>query len=353
MAFGLRLGVRYNEAHTVDGLFRGGGKPDMDYVLRRLGFYALAAWASLTLNFFLPRFMPGDPGSALMGQLQGRVRPETIEAMAEAYGLSDDPLWQQYLGYMGNVFRGELGVSIAAFPTPVIDVIQTALFWTLLLGGVAVIVSFLVGTLIGIVAAWRRGSAADSFVPPFLQLIGSFPYFWLAMLALFFLGFKWGAFPLRHAYSDRLSPEFSLEWVSSVMLHLVLPAGTIILVSLGGWVLSMRNSMIMTLSEDYVTMAEAKGLSQKRVMFRYAARNAMLPNLTQFGMALGFVIGGSLITEIVYAYPGLGYQLITAVRRLDYPLMQGIFLMITFAVLAANLIVDLLYVRLDPRVRRG
>ena len=228
-----------------------------------------------------------------------------------------------------------------------------ALWWTVLLGGTAVIIAFLAGTTLGIIAAWRRGSWADSFLPPFLQLIGSFPYFWLAMLALFFLGFQWGVFPLRHAYSDELSPEFSWEFISSVAYHLVLPAGTIVLVSVGGWLLSMRNSMISTLSEDYVTMAEAKGLPQRRVMFSYAARNAMLPNLTQFGMALGFVIGGSLITEIVFAYPGLGYQLITAVQRLDYQLMQGIFLMITFAVLIANLIVDLMYVRLDPRVRRG
>jgi len=325
----------------------------MEYVLRRLGFYALAAWASLTFNFFLPRMMPGDPGDALAAQFQGRVTPETLNAMEQAYGLSDDPLWMQYLEYMRNVFRGELGVSISAFPAPVIDVIQTALAWTLLLGGTAVILSFLVGSMLGMVAAWKRGTWADSFLPPFLQLIGSFPYFWLAMLALFFLGFEWGAFPLRHAYSDELSPAFSWEFVSSVISHLVLPAGTIILVSLGGWLLSMRNSMISTLSEDYVTMAEAKGLPQRRVMFSYAARNAMLPNLTQFGMALGFVLGGSLITEIVFAYPGLGYQLITAVQRLDYPLMQGIFLMITLAVLAANLIVDLLYVRMDPRVRRG
>lgn len=325
----------------------------MEYVLRRLGFYALAAWASLTFNFVLPRLMPGDPGDALAAQLQGRVPPETLAAMEEAYGLSDDPIWQQYFAYLGNVFRGEFGVSTSSFPAPVLQVIQTALGWTLLVGGTAVIIAFLAGTFLGMVAAWRRGSWADSFLPPFLQLIGSFPYFWLAMLALFFLGFQWGQFPLRHAYSDTLSPSFSLEFFSSVLYHLILPAGTIVLVSLGGWVLSMRNAMITTLSEDYVTMAEAKGLSQRRVMFSYAARNAMLPNLTQFGMALGFVIGGSLITEIVFAYPGLGYQLITAVQRLDYPLMQGIFLMITFAVLAANLIVDLLYVRLDPRVRRG
>jgi peptide/nickel transport system permease protein len=325
----------------------------MEYVLRRLSFYALAAWASITFNFALPRMMPGDPGDALAAQMQGRIEPETLAAMEQAYGLSDDPIWQQYFAYLGNILSGEFGVSTSAFPAPVLQVIQTALWWTLLVGGVAVIISFLIGTTLGMIAAWRRGSWADSVLPPFLQLIGSFPYFWLAMLALFFLGFQWGAFPLRHAYSDELSPAFSWEFVSSVLYHLVLPAGTIVLVSVGGWVLSMRNAMITTLSEDYVTMAEAKGLPQRRVMFSYAARNAMLPNLTQFGMALGFVIGGSLITEIVFAYPGLGYQLITAVQRLDYPLMQGIFLMITLAVLAANLIVDLLYVRLDPRVRRG
>ncbi|CAN5783263.1 ABC transporter permease [soil metagenome] len=325
----------------------------MEYVIRRIGFYALAAWASLTLNFLLPRMMPGNPGDALAAQMQGRVPPETLAAMAQAYGISDDPIWRQYISYIGNVFRGELGVSISAFPAPVSEVIQTALGWTLLMGGVSVVVAFIVGTSLGMVAAWRRGSWLDSVLPPFLQLFGSFPYFWVAMLALFFLGLQWGVFPLRHSYSNDLSPEFSLAFFSSVGYHLVMPAGTIIVVALGGWVLSMRNSMISTLSEDYVMMAEAKGLSQRRVMFSYAARNAMLPNLTQFGMALGFVIGGSLITEIVFAYPGLGYQLITAVRRLDYPLMQGIFLLITMAVLAANLIVDLLYVRLDPRVRRG
>ncbi len=325
----------------------------MAYILNRIGFYLIAAWASLTFNFFLPRWMPGDPGDALAAQLQGRVTPETLAAMEQAYGISDDPLWKQYFSYLGNIFRGEMGVSTSNFPAPVSQVIGNALFWTLLLGATAVIISFFIGTTLGIIAAWRRGSWADSFLPPFLQLIGSFPYFWLAMLALFFLGFQWGMFPLRHAYSDMLSPAWSLEFIGSVAYHLVLPAGTIVLVSVGGWVLSMRNAMISTLSEDYVTMAEAKGLPQKRVMFSYAARNAMLPNLTQFGMALGFILGGSLITEIVFAYPGLGYQLITAVQRLDYQLMQGIFLMITFAVLVANLIVDLLYVRLDPRVRRG
>lgn len=323
----------------------------MNFILRRLGFYAMAAWASLTLNFFLPRFMPGDPGDAIMARLQGQLRPETVDAMRKAYGLSDEPLIVQYITYMGNVFRGEFGVSISAFPAPVTDIILTSFVWTLLLGLAATLISFAVGTMIGMFGAWRRGGVVDSVVPPLLIFLGSFPYFWLALLALYFLSFQWGLFPLRHAYSDDLSPAFSLEFILSVLYHLVLPAGSLILVSVGGWVLGMRNSMIATLSEDYVTMAEAKGLPQNRVMFRYAARNAMLPNITAFGMQLGFVLGGALLTEVVFGYPGLGYQLLGAVRALDYPLMQGIFLMLTFSVLAANLVVDLLYVRLDPRVR--
>ncbi len=323
----------------------------MSYILRRLGFYALAAWVSITLNFFLPRFMPGDPGDAIMARLQGRVQPETIEAMEKAYGLSDAPLLQQYFDYILNIFQGEFGIAISAFPTPVTDIILTSLIWTLVLGLTATIIAFLVGNLLGIFGAWRRGGMVDSVMPPLMIFIGSFPYFWLATLGLFFMGFQWGWFPLRHAYGTDISPAWSLDFVGNVLLHLVLPAASLVLVAIGGWVLGMRNTMISTLSEDYVTMAEAKGLPQRRVMFNYAARNALLPNLTAFGMQLGFILGGALLTEVVFSYPGLGYQLLGAVRNLDYPLMQGIFLMITFSVLCANLIVDLLYVRLDPRVR--
>lgn len=323
----------------------------MRFILKRVGFYVVAAWASITLNFFLPRFMPGDPGDAIMAQMQGRIRPETVAAMEKAYGLSDEPLYLQYLEYIANLFRGQFGISISAFPSPVFDVITKGVIWTLILGFTATLISFAIGNVLGIYGAWKRGSKVDSVLPPVVMFVGSFPYFWLATVALFVLSFKWGAFPLRHAYSDDLSPAFTLEFIGSVLYHLVLPATTLIVVSLGGWLLGMRNAMISTLAEDYVTMAEAKGLSARRVMFGYAARNALLPNITAFGMSIGFIVGGSLFTETVFAYPGLGYQLISAVRALDYPLMQGLFLMITLAVLAANLVVDLLYVRLDPRVR--
>ncbi len=325
----------------------------MSYIGRRLLFYVLAFWASLTLNFFLPRLMPGDPASAMFARLQGQADPALIDSMREAYGLSDDPLPIQYWQYLTHTLRGDLGTSISSFPTPVVDVIRTSFFWTILLGLVALLISFALGSLLGIIGAWRRNGFVDSVLPPVLLFTGSFPYFWIATVALFFIGFQWKLLPLRHAYSDELSPSWSLEFALSVGKHLILPAGTIVLVAIGGWMLGMRNAMISILSEDYIMMAEAKGLSQRQVMFGYAARNALLPSVTAFGMALGFVISGALVTEVVFAYPGLGYSLLVAVRQLDYPLMQGIFLMITLAVLVANLIVDLLYVRLDPRVRTG
>jgi peptide/nickel transport system permease protein len=323
----------------------------MRYILRRLGFYALAAFASLTLNFAIPRMMPGDPASAMMARFQGQTRPETLQALREAFGFTQEPLIAQYFKYLSHALRGDFGISISYFPSPVTSVIATGLLWTIFLAGLAVIISFTLGNILGIIGAWKRGGWVDSVLPPLLTFVGAFPYFFLAMTALFYLGFRLNWFPLRHAYSDSLAPSLSLKFILDMLWHIALPAMCIVLVSVGGWMLTMRNTMIGTLAEDYITMAEAKGLSQKRIMFNYAARNALLPDITAFGMALGYVLSGQLLTEIVFAYPGLGYMLLQSVRTQDYPLMQGLFLMITFAVLGANLIVDLLYTRLDPRVR--
>jgi peptide/nickel transport system permease protein len=323
------------------------------YVLRRLMFYLIAAWASLTFNFFLPRMMPGDPGSVLLARFrgQGDIRPETIEAMMKAYGVSDDPLILQYFDYMGNMFRGELGISTSWFPAPVTQVIGNAFIWTVILLSTALLVSFALGSILGVIGAWKRGSWMDNVTPPVFVFLGSLPYFWIAPLILFAFAFNLQWFPARHAYNTDLSPAFSWAFISSVMLHMALPVLSIVIVSIGGWLLGMRNTMIAVLSEDYVTMAEAKGLDTRRVMFRYGARNALLPVLTSFGLSLGFLLSGSLFTEMIFAYPGLGYLLINSVRNLDYPLMQGLFLMITMAVLLANLLVDLAYARLDPRIR--
>jgi peptide/nickel transport system permease protein len=321
------------------------------FILRRLGFYLIAFWVSITLNFLLPRFMPGDPVSRMFARTQDRMQPEQIEALRKLLGVDSRPIWEQYADYLHNMATGQMGVSISRFPTPVTEVIASQVGWTLLLGGTALVIAAVVGNLLGILAAWRRGGAIDSALPPFLIFIGSFPYFWLAMGALYLFGVTLGWFPIRHAFSDTIEPSFSWDFMSDVGMHLVLPALTIVLVSLGGWMLGMRNTMIATNAEDYITMAEAKGLRPGRIMFRYAARNAMLPSVTSFGMSLGFVVGGALLTEVVFAYPGVGYQLLNAVQGLDYPLMQGLFLTITAAVLLANFLVDILYVRLDPRVR--
>ena len=323
----------------------------MRFILRRLGFYLIAFWVSITLNFLLPRFMPGDPVSRMFARNQDRMQPEQIEQLRKLLGVDDRPLWEQYFGYLHNMLTGQMGVSMSRFPAPVTEVIGSQVGWTLLLGGTALVIAAVVGNLLGILAAWRRGGAVDSALPPLLIFIGSFPYFWLAMGALYLFGVTLGWFPIRHAFSDTIEPGFSWEFVSDVGMHLVLPALTIVLVSVGGWMLGMRNTMIATNAEDYITMAEAKGLRPGRIMFRYAARNAMLPSVTAFGMSLGFVVGGALLTEVVFAYPGVGYQLLAAVQGLDYPLMQGLFLTITAAVLLANFLVDILYVRLDPRVR--
>jgi peptide/nickel transport system permease protein len=321
------------------------------FLLRRIGFYLIAAWAALTLNFFLPRLMPGDPATALFARFRGRLGPEALEALRETFGLTDAPLLRQYVTYVIHVFRGDLGISVAYFPSPVAEVIGTGLFWTIFLAGSAVVLSFLVGTLLGVVAAWWRRGWVDTVLPSTLIFLGAFPYFWLAMVALYALGFTLGWFPLGHAYADHLTPSLTAPFLADVARHAVLPVGTVVLATLGGWLLTMRNTMITVLGTDYVNLARAKGLSPTRVMLRYAARNALIPSVTGFGMALGFVLGGSLLTEIVFSYPGQGYLLVQAVRNQDYPLMQGIFLVITLAVLGANFLVDLVTLWLDPRAR--
>ena len=321
------------------------------YLLRRLGFYLLAAWVALTMNFIIPRLMPGDPATVILARFKGDVSPEAIEAMRETFGLIEAPLWQQYLSYLAHVAQGDLGTSVSYFPTPVVEVIGGGVFWTVFLSGTAVLLAFGLGTALGALSAWWRGGWVDSIVPPFFAFIGAFPYFWVAMLVAYVLGFSLDWFPVRHAHALQLEPAFTLEFALSAAYHAFLPALTMVLAAVGGWILAMRNTMVSVLGEDFIEYAHARGLGRARLLVHYAARNALLPNLTGFGMALGFVVSGALLTEVVFSYPGQGYLLITAVQAQDYPLMQGIFLTITFAVLAANWLVDIATLLLDPRTR--
>jgi peptide/nickel transport system permease protein len=328
-----------------------GNEPKVTHVLRRLAFYVLTAWAAITVNFFIPHLMPGDPVQNLIARAQGKFSPQAVDALRLQLGLTgDQSLWTLYLHYWGQLFHGDLGISFNFYPATVGAVLTAALPWTLALVGVATIVSFVVGTLIGIVVAWRRGSWADGVLPvaTFFQAV---PYFFLALMVLIVLGSNLGWFPISGGSDASIDPGLNWAFLSSAIYHGFLPMITIVISSVAGWILGMRNMMVTTMDEDYVLVAQAKGLPTRRVI-GYAARNAILPNVSSFSLSLSFVVSGALLTEIVFSYPGIGFQLLQAVQAEDFPLLQGIFLVITFAVLAANLLADVVYAVLDPRTRQ-
>ena len=324
----------------------------MRYLLRRLEFFIVTLWAAVTLNFILPRLLPGGPEVALRTRFHGHVNPATVKSLMTALGLnSHDSLIQQYISYLGNLLHGDLGVSLGYYPERVSQVIVQALPWTLGLVGVSTIIAFLLGTLIGILGAWRRGGLLDSALPPIFVVMSAFPYFFVGLICIFVFAITLGWFPQAFGQSIDVTSEFSWTYISDVIYHSILPAFTIVLTSIGGWILTMRNNMITTLAEDYIKMARAKGLSSARIMLQYGARNAILPNLVGFAMSLGFVISGALLVEIVFNYPGLGTELRQAVYNEDFSLMQGLFLLITVAVLVAVMAADFLTAALDPRTR--
>jgi peptide/nickel transport system permease protein len=324
----------------------------MGAILRRAEFFLITLWAAITLNFLLPRMMPGNPAMAMMARFHGRINPAALHALEIAFGVNTkETLLQQYVQYLGDIAQLRFGISLSDFPVPVTQVVMEALPWTLALAGVTTVISFLLGTLIGMIAAWRRGGAADSVLPPVFVVISALPYFWLGLLAIFLFSLTLHWLPMGFGYDEGSAITLSWPFIQQAIIHSILPALTIIVTSIGGWILTMRNNMIATLSEDYVRMARAKGLHPVRIMIQYAGRNAILPNLTGFAMSLGFVVSGLLLTEIVFTYPGVGYMFLTAVNEEDYPLMQALFLMVTVAVLVAILLADIVNAWLDPRIR--
>ncbi len=324
----------------------------MRFLVRRLGFLLIALWAALTLNFFIPRFMPGNPAESMMATFRGRINPSALKALEVAFGIHNhQSLLSSYFAYLNNTFHGHFGISISYFPLPVSTMIMRALPWSLGLVGVSTVLGFLLGTGLGAVAAWRRGGSLDSVLPPVFIVISAFPYFWVGLLGiwLFALTLKW--FPILGGYSETATEAWNWSFIGDVLWHAVLPAFTILITSIGGWILTMRNNMITVVAEDYVKMARAKGLRNQRILWQYAGRNAMLPNLTGFAMSLGFVISGAILVEYVFNYPGVGFMLLQAVQNEDYPLMQALFLLITVAVLVAIFISDIVTAILDPRTR--
>ncbi|QIA64173.1 ABC transporter permease subunit [Vibrio astriarenae] len=326
----------------------------MGYFLRRLTFYLIALLVAATLNFIIPRAMPGDPVTMMFAHTTVQVTPERIAAMKELLGFVDGGLLVQYLTYMKNILTWELGTSIQFYPLSVNALLGSAFGWSLFLAGTAVVLSFSIGSILGIFAAWKRGSKYDAFVTPGMLILQAVPQVVIAMLALFTfaIGLKW--FPTGYAYTAGTIPDWtSWELIKDVAYHAVLPLFCASVVQIGGFLVNMRNNMINLLAEDYITMAKGKGLSENRVVFHYAARNALLPSVTALSMSLGMAIGGQLIIEIIFNYPGLGSVLFNAINARDYQVLQGQLLIMTLFMLFFNLVADMLYVVLDPRLRKG
>ncbi|MFQ5793505.1 MAG: ABC transporter permease [Candidatus Bipolaricaulia bacterium] len=325
------------------------------YLSQRFIIFIVSIFISITVVFFVPRLVPGDPMSGVLAKLgeMGGVRgaQELVDAYREIFGF-DKSLGIQYLSYLRELARGNLGVSIAMFPVPVSEVLMRALPWTIGLLTVTTIISWILGTFIGAVVGWRgEESKLSKALVPAALILYSIPYYILAIILVFLFAFLWQIFPLSGGHS--LQIEFSVEFIGDLLWHATLPALSIVLVSLGWWFLSMRSMIIPLRGEDYITLAKAKGLKPRRILWKYGFRNALLPQVTGLAIAFGHIVGGAIITEVIFAYPGLGWRLYESITGLDFPVIQGAVLLIILAVATANFIVDAIYPLIDPRIRYG
>jgi peptide/nickel transport system permease protein len=321
----------------------------MRYISRRLGLFVVTLWAAVTVNFAIPRLMPGNEATAVLATFRG-VNPAALHALQIEFGVNvHQNIFVAYLQYLGNIFTGQFGLS--AQRVPVLTEIVSKLPWTLGLVGVTTVLAFVIGTVVGVLSAWFRGSRLDGFLPPILFIAASVPVFFVALLLIYIFAVSLNWLPLGSNTSLGATPSLSFGFIGDVINHAILPAASLVIVTAGLWIFSMRNNMITTIAEDYVKMARAKGLPSHRIMFGYAARNAILPNLTGFAMQLGLVLGGAILVEYTFSYPGLGYLFYTSTTDHDLPLMQGLFLFYTLAVLICVLLADLATAVLDPRTR--
>jgi peptide/nickel transport system permease protein len=325
----------------------------MHIPLRRIGIYCVAFLFAIVVNFAVPRLMPGSPVDGMIAQLGPRATPAAIAAIKARFGAVEQPIWQQFLDYVWGLATFDLGQSVKYYPQTVTEVLARSAGWTAFLVVTAIIFSLCVGVSLGAVAAWRRGGRFDAFVSPFSVVLIAVPPVIVALATLFTFGVSLRWFPVGYAYHPDLDPGLNFTFFGSVFAHAIMPVLTLSPFLIGEFQTTMRSSMISVLGEDYVTMGRAKGLSETAVMFSYAARNAMLPVLTNLALMLGAVFGGSIVTEIVFNYPGLGLTLFTASVARDYPVIQGQLLLMTLATLGANLLVDIIYGFVDPRIREA
>jgi len=323
----------------------------MKYLARRGALFLVTFWAALTVNFVIPRVMPGNEAQAVLATFRN-VNPAALHALEIEFGVNvHQNILISYFEYLKNCLTGQFGVT--AQGVPVMTEITSKLPWTLGLVGVTTIIGFVIGTFVGILSAWRRGGRIDAILPPTLFIVSAIPVFFVGLLLIYVFAVKLSWLPLGSNYNLGATPSLSLSFIGDVLDHALLPGLSLVIVTAGLWVYSMRNNMITTIAEDYVKTARAKGLSNRRVMFDYAARNAILPNLTGFAMQLGYVLGGAIVIEYLFSYPGLGYLFYTASTDHDLPLMQGLFLFYTVAVLVCVLLADFATALLDPRTREA
>jgi peptide/nickel transport system permease protein len=316
--------------------------------------FFLTVWLGATLIFIVPRLAPGDPVAAMVSRMQAQAgyvegSAEMIKAWRIQFGL-DGPVWVQYAKYLGNVLTLNLGYSMSSFPSQVEDLVSRSIPWTVGLLSIAVVISFILGNAIGALLAWRKTPSLMKAFLPFTLTFTSIPFFMLSILLIyiFAFGLKW--FPVSGAFGRGLLKGLNWEFVSSVIHHGTLPAFSVVLASMGFWALGMRGMMITTDGEDYMILAQAKGLNPIRVLWRYGVRNAVLPQVTALALSLGGIVGGSTLVEYVFAYPGMGYLLYQGIVNNDYTLIQGIVFILIASTALAVLIIDLLYPMIDPRI---
>lgn len=320
-----------------------------EYLIKRSIQIVITLIVVLVMLFVVFRLMPGDPASMMMDP---RMKPEQVAQIKKLYGL-DKPMWEQFVLYMRNMLTGDLGISFQ-YRRPVIDIISEKIGPTLLLFGSALVVAYILGILLGAIMAWRRGSKGEVTGIVVSLFFYSMPLFWFGQIMLWLFAFQIKIFPLGGigGYDPNTGePYHGFEAILDIAYHMALPLLTLTIASLAGNILLMRNSMLDTLAEDYITTARAKGIPERRIMYRHAARNAMLPVLTSFAMGLGFVVSGGVLTETIFSWPGMGSALVAATFQHDYPLIQGVFYIIAILVLIFNAVADVLYAYLDPRVR--
>ena len=328
----------------------------MRWFLRRLAFYVFAIWLALTITFLIPQLMPGDPIGGLLQHLtpaQIQANPGIIETYEKIFGGKGQSVWAAYWQYLGRAVHLNFGLSTSNYPTPVNEVIARTLPYSIVLVGVSFVFAFILGTTIGMIAAWRRGGTFDTIFVPIFMALGAFPAYFTALLIVYFLGLKLGWFPIQHAYGLDTTPGLNWPFISSAVDHGILPGLVIVLAFAGGWVLNMRTVMINTISEDYVAMAQAKGLKDRRVMTRYAARNAILPPLNGFAPQFATAVGGVIFVELVFSYPGAGYTLQQAALGKDLPLTQALLLVFSICPIIAMFLTDIANLFLDPRIRQS